>query len=70
MTTQTAPIRTVSFNGETYRVARKAAKFVSFYKKGDDILTVEHTSEKAAQKGSWQSASMKLVWIYQGYATI
>jgi hypothetical protein len=49
---------------------RKNAKYVSFYSRAETpekFLRVEHTSLKAAQKGSWQSPAMKAVFIYRGY---
>lgn len=49
---------------------RKNSKFVSFYSTTENpnhFLRVEHTSETAARKGSWQSAAMRKVWIYRGY---
>jgi len=52
---------------------RKNAKFVSFYSRTDaptEYMTVEHTSENAARKGSWQSSAMKKIWIYRGYRAI
>jgi hypothetical protein len=63
----------VTFHGQTFRVIRKGTKFVSFYSKAsapEEFLLVDHRSETQAQKGSWQSASMRNVWIYRGYVAV
>lgn len=67
--------RSAQFNGFDFEPSRKGTKFISFYSKADDApeagyLTVEHRSETAAAKGSWQSASMRNVWLYRGYAAV
>lgn len=56
-----------------YVPVRKGAKFVSFYSRTEapnDFLAVEHTSENAARRGSWQSSAMRKIWIYRGYRAI
>jgi hypothetical protein len=65
--------RTAKFQGQDYPAIRKAAKFMSFYSTTENpeaFLIVEHTSENAARKGSWQSAAMKAHWHYRGFAPI
>jgi hypothetical protein len=50
-----------------------AGQFVSFYSSIDEpfnYLHVEHRSETAAQRGSWQSAAMRAHFIYRGYKRI
>jgi hypothetical protein len=52
---------------------RKGTRFVSFYSTTEAptaFLQVEHKSETAAQKGSWQSSAMKAIWIYRGYVAV
>ena len=65
---------TATFRGETHDVSwiGKGFGFVSFYTDGesDRYLIVKHRSEAAARKGSWQTAAMREVWTYVGYAAI
>lgn len=52
---------------------RAGTKFVSYYSTTEapaSFLQVEHRSEEAARKGSWQSAAMKAVWHYRGYVAL
>jgi len=68
-------LRSAEFNGVTVYAVRMATKFVSLYSKvgdkpEDGYLTVEHRTENAARKGSWQSKEMRKVWVYRGYVAI
>lgn len=63
------------FNGQKSEATKTATKFISFYSKigdkpEDGYLMVEHRSENAARKGSWQSAGMRKIWVYRGYAPV
>ena len=52
---------------------RKGTKFMSYYSKTESpesYLVVEHRAEGPARKGSWQTPSMRAVWIYRGYRAI
>lgn len=65
--------RTATFAGQTFQASRKNAAWMSFYSTAgnpEGFLTVEHTSEAAARKGSWQSPAMKAQWIYRGFAPV
>jgi hypothetical protein len=65
--------RTATFNGKTLNARRKNAQWMSFYSTVEEperYLAVDHATEQAAQRGSWQAAYLKAIWIYRGYAPI
>jgi hypothetical protein len=66
---------TVKFEGTIYNVS-SSMSFASFYIAKDELTGERvpmirfHKSETSARKGTWDSASCKAYWIYQGYCAI
>lgn len=62
---------TVSFKGQSFTVST-GFDFASFYLiDGDSRPMIRfHRTEKSAQKGSWDSPSMKAIAKYAGYTIV
>lgn len=62
------------FNGVVHECST-SFQFASFYRcnwedRGDKLMIRFHRTEKAAQKGTWDSPAMREGWDYVGYTEV